>query len=313
MTERRALVHRFFLYLSPLLVAWWGVSFAGALALVVFALAWRWAISLSGIVSPEHTPELELQTISASHFVEKVRWCMDHVGLAYSETPAGGALGAFLTGRTVPCLKIRTGLVRSSIGNSPEILRYLWGRYCVSHAEQAAFLEPTRERLALEQAIDRCGVNLQVWVYYHILDDRKLTLHAWGCNSPPIPASQRWSLVLLFPLLRRMIRGSFSISDRRYGKAVEGIDALLADAEQRLADGRGSLLGGQVINFTDIAFAAVNGLWMQPAGYGGGKADDVRIDKARAPGRMRADIERWERLYPRAAAFVSTLYLQRNH
>ena len=119
---------------------------------------------------PEKTPQLVLATISASHFVEKVRWCMDRLGVDYVEQTSGGTLGAFFRGRTVPQLKARTGSVQSSIGNSAEILRYLWGRYAVDDPAAAAFLEPTTERIELEKRLDRHGVNLQVWIYYHLLN-----------------------------------------------------------------------------------------------------------------------------------------------
>ena len=37
---------------------------------------------------------------------------------------------------------------------------------------------------------------------------------------------------------------------------------VLGDAEVNLADGRNSLLGGESINYTDIAFASFSGLWL---------------------------------------------------
>ena len=162
MLVSRLLLHSSFLFLLPLIVAGFGISLPGAITLVALALLWRWAISLSMIATPEKTPELELETISASHYVEKVRWCMDRLGLDYVEKPAGGTLGAFFLGRTVPVLKFRTGAVRSSIGNSPEILRYLWGRYSPQSGERADFLQADPERLELEKKIDRCGADLQV-------------------------------------------------------------------------------------------------------------------------------------------------------
>ncbi|MEL7450197.1 MAG: hypothetical protein AAFN78_13365 [Pseudomonadota bacterium] len=308
MTESRSRIHLAALYVAPLVVAWWGWSMQGAAVLVLLLLAWRWAIALSTFAAPEHVPELELQAISASHFVEKVRWCMDRAGLAYIERQSGGTLGAFFTGRTVPSLKVRTGAVRSSIGNSPEILRFLWGRYAATHGDQAAFLEPTRERLALEERIDRRGVALQVWVYYHLLNDRQLTLQVWGRNNPNTPFWQRTLLALLFPLLRAMIRRSFRINDKHYASAVASVSTLLDDAEHWLEDGRQSLLGGSETNFTDVAFAAINGLWLQPAGYGAGKADATRIERDQLPAQMRADVERWERDYPRSTAFINRLY-----
>lgn len=308
MTGKRLLPHSLFLFLLPVIVAWWGLSVAGAVALVLFALLWRWAISLSAIAAPARVPELALETISASHFVEKVRWSMDRLGVDYVEQPAGGALGAFFLGRTVPRLKFRSGAVRSSIGNSPEILRYLWGRYAAERPAQAAFLEPTAERVEFESRIDRCGADLQVWVYFHILADRELTLHAWGANSPLIPAWQRLALKLLYPLLRQLIRKAFRITPRRHARAVEHLRALLGEVEALLEDGRQSILGGGEINYTDIAFAAIMGLWAMPLGYGAGKADAVKIDLGRCPGRMQEEVASWKRDYPRATRFIDRLY-----
>ena len=308
MMGNRLLLHSTFLFLLPLIVAGFGISLPGAIALVALALLWRWAISLSVIAAPAKTPELELETISASHYVEKVRWCMDRLGLDYLEKPVGGTLGAFFLGRTVPVLKFRTGAVRSSIGNSPEILRYLWGRYSPQAGERASFLQADPGRLELEKKIDRCGVDLQVWVYYHLLDEPELTLRVWGCQNPGIPAWQRWSLRLLYPLLRFLIRRAFKISTTHHARAIEHIDTLLAEVEALLEDGRKSILGGDVINYSDITFAAIMGLWLQPEAYGGGKADTVRIERTETPVAMRAEIERWSEQYPRATMFIERMY-----
>jgi glutathione S-transferase len=307
-TGKRLLLHSLFLFLLPVIVAWWGLSVVSAIALVLVALLWRWAISLSAIMAPARVPELELETISASHFVEKVRWCLDRLGVNYVEKPVGGTLGAFFLGRTVPVLKFRSGAVRSSIGNSPEILRYLWGRYEAECPGQAAFLRPTAERLDLESRIDRCGTDLQVWVYFHILDDRDLTLHAWGANNPAIPAWQRLVLKGLYPLLRLLILKAFRITPKHHAKAVEHLNALLGEVEARLEDGRQSILGGDEVNYTDIAFAAIMGLWAMPQGYGAGKADAVRIDIARCPERMQAEVAEWKKDYPRVTEFIERLY-----
>ena len=91
-------------------------------------------------------------------------------------------------------------------------------------------------------------------------------------------------------------------------KACHGIESLLADVDTRLADGRNSLLGGVVLNYTDFAFAAMSGLWLQPASYGGDQAEPVRLESARLPKEMRADVERWEGDYPHAVSWVERLY-----
>ena len=284
------------------------MSTLGAVTLVAFLLLWRWLIVMSGLVVPEKTPELVLETISASHFVEKVRWSMDRLGIDYTEKPVAGTLGAFYRGRTVPQLKMRTGAVRSVIGNSSEILRYLWGRYGHTNRQAAAFLEPTDERVELEQKIDRHGANLQVWIYYRILSDRELALHAWGVDNPEIPFWQRQLLRVIFPLQAFLIRRAFSISDEKFARAVAHIEDFLADMNQRLGDNRVSILGGEVRNYTDIAFAAMTGIWLMPAGFGGGKAETVRVERDRVPEPMRMDIDSWEAAYPRVAGFVNEMY-----
>ncbi len=307
MTRRRLFVHSVFLLLLPVVVAAFGITVPGSIALVVLMLVWRWAISISGLVVPERTPALVLDTIGVSHFAEKVRWCMDRLDLDYTESKAVGTVLVWLTGRTVPRLRFRTGAVESSIGNSTEILRYLWGRYGIDN-EQAVFLEPTPERLALEKDLDRYGRSQQVWIYYHLPSNRELMLKAWGADDPAAPRWQRLFAKACYPLLTFLIRRSFRVNQAHYEKSVQRIEALLEGIDMRLADGRRSILGGDAINYTDIAFAAMSGAWLQPEGYGGGKADSERIDRASTPDGMRRDIERWIEDYPKAVAFIQNLY-----
>ena len=308
MPDRQVVIHTAFLLLLPVIVAAFGMSVTAALLLVVVALAWRWAIVLAGLARPATGPELALETISASHFVEKVRWCMDRLGLDYREEPWGGTLGAFYVGRTVPRLKIRTGAVCSHIGNSPEILRYLWGAYSATHGDGARFLEPTAERLELEERFDRYGRNLQVWVYYHLLGDSELCKHVWGRNNPATPAWQRLLVGALYPVQAFLISKTFRTTYEHYKKSCAHIEALLAEMDERLADGRHSILGDRETNYTDIAFAAMSGLWLMPEEYGAGAAAGVRVEQERLPQAMRDDIDRWVDEYPLAVAFVLRLY-----
>ena len=308
MTSKRLLLHTAFLFLLPLVVAMFGLSVGAAIGLVLLMLLWRWLISLSTFVVPEKVPALVLDSISGSHFVEKVRWNLDRTGIDYVENASGATLGAFFLGRTVPRLKIRTGAVRSQIGNSPEILRYLWGAYSGAKEAKVEHLRPTADRLALEKRFDRYGVNLQVWIYGHILEDREVTLHLWGANSPAIAVWQRTLLRWLFPLLAFLIRRSFRITPENSAKAGEHIEALLKEMDATLADGRASILGGGDINFTDVAFAAMTGLWLQPDWYGGGKANDVLLERERLPDAMHADINKWCAENPRVVAWVERLY-----
>ena len=308
MTRRRRRYLALFFVLAPLIVAGFDLGVPAALLLVLVMLAAGWLIVLSGLVAPEKGAAIELDTIPPSHFVEKVRWALDRLGVEYTEKPAGGTLGAFFTGRTVPRLRVRTGAVESVIGNSPEILRYLWGAYGTDRGGRAAFLAPTGERLDFERDLDRYARNLQVWIYGHILADRELTLHAWGADSGAVPAWQRLALRVLYPLLAQLVRRAFRLDPRQHARAVVRIEELLGRVETRLADGRKSVLGGNEINYTDLAFAAFCGLWMQPPNFAAGKADECRIERERMPGGMRADVERWREDFPKATAFVDALY-----
>lgn len=308
MPDKRILIHTAFVLLLPLIVAAFGLSLWSALLLVLIALVWRWVIVLLGIVIPAPTPQLVLETISASHYVEKVRWCMDRLGLEYTERPWGGTLGAFYRGRTVPRLIFRTGLVHSQIGNSAEILRFLWGAYSAIVGDVANFLEPTAERLELERRIDRYGRNLQVWVYYHVLGEPQLCKHLWGIDDPATPWWQRKLIGPLFPLQAFMISKTFRTDEQHYKQSCHHIEGLLEDLDMRLADGRSSILGGDEINYTDLAFAAISGLWLQPEEYGGGAG--IRVARDRLPQAMRDDIERWIEDYPSATTFITRLYAE---
>ena len=310
MIGNRLLVHGVFMALAPVIVAWFDFSVPAAVLLVLLLLLWRWAVVLSGFAMPAKTPELVLSVISISHFVEKVRWCMDRLGLDYVEQTAGGTLGAFFLGRTVPQLKIRTGAVQSSLGNSAEILRYLWGRYEADNPEAAAFLRPTRERLDLEARLDKYGASLQVWIYYHLLDDRELTLRAWGAYSTATPYWQRIALHILFPLQRWLIRRSFGITDTHYQQSVERIEDLLGEINGWLEDERASLLGTGEFNYTDISFGALSSAWLMPQGFGGGKAEAVRIEREAASDNLRRDIEAWCADFPRVVSFVERAYAE---
>ena len=86
---------------------------------------------------------------------------------------------------------------------------------------------------------------------------------------------------------------------------------MLAETEEKLADGRSSILGGDEINFTDIAFASIMGLWLQPKAYGAGKDETVRLERSRLPEQMLRDMEDWSDRYPLSTAFMERLYAER--
>ena len=301
-------IHSLFLLLLPLIVAVFGLGFGTALLLVFALLLWRWGLSLQAILPSRAGPELCLETIGGSHFVEKVRWSMDRLGVEYEERQNAGVLGAFFVGRTVPKLHVRTGMVISAIGNSSDILRYLWGRYATEYGERAAFLAPTAEALELEKQLDIYGRYMQQWIYHHILPHRSLTLHAWGCDDPSLPAWQRGIVRLGFPLLRTLMRRAFRLGAATHDKTLARAGDFLQVIEERLEDGRTTLLGGPEISFVDITFASLSGLWIFPDNYGGGKADRVTPHGFEVPAQMQAEVDAWRQCFPQVVALVERLY-----
>lgn len=308
MRSTHRLIHALFVLALPIIVAAWGWSVTTACLAVLLGLLWRQFITLASLLKPAKAPELELDTILPSHFVEKVRWCMDRLGVPYTERPAAAVIGALFTGRTVPRLRVRTGRVQSVIGESSAILRFLWGRYAAPMGSAARFLEPTEERLALEQQIDQYGRYQQVWIYYHLLSEPALCRHVWGRNSAEIAFWQRWLLEVLFPVLRVFIRRAFNPNEAHYRKIMGRTDRFLEEIETRLGDGRRHLLGGAEPDYVDLSLAAMSSLWVQPAEFAGGRAASVRTPLAQLPDGIRTDINRWRMKFPVTTEYIERLY-----
>jgi glutathione S-transferase len=295
----------------PVVVTLVGLHPAVAAALVGLILLWRWVLTMGGLVARRSGPDLVLETIPASHFVEKVRWALDRLGLDFREQPDIGTVGVLFLGRTVPRLQVRTGAVTSAIGNSSDILRYLWGRYSAERPAEAAFLEPTPEAVELERRLDKYGAHLQRWIYARVLAHRRVCIYLWGGSDPAVPRWQRIAIRVLFPLQRAFLRRVFHIRPSSLAKSVAEIEEVLGWVEERLADGRQTLLGGGQTSFVDLTFASLSGIWVLPTGYGGGRAEAVIPIREQIPAAMVADMDSWRERFPAATAFVERLYADR--
>jgi len=295
-----------FVLLLPLGVAAFDLSLFTALLLVLFALLWQW-LNLLRFDKAHEPADIVLESIGASHFVEKVRWCMDVLGIDYTEEVHGGTLGAFYRGRTVPLLRFRTGWVTSRIGNSAEILRYLWGSRPADGTATAAFLEPLPERIELEERLDRYGRNLQVWLYWHVLDHRELVLEAWGADDSRVPALERRLLRILYPLQRFLMRRSFRLTQANFEKSRAHIERMLAEVDAAVSEHPQSILGDPEPNYTDYTFAALSSLWVLPPNLAGRQVGPI-LEPERLPASMRDDLAAFGRRYPAALEFAERLY-----
>ena len=301
-------LHQLGLYALPPLVAWlaWGpaAALAASATMALAGMALRLRAMRAAAAQPD-AARLRLHSISFSHYVEKVRWCMDRLGLDYEEVPNAGILGVLLTGRTVPSLEVPPGLTR--IGDSPRILRYLWGEYCGRLPEERTrFLEPTAAALDLEQKLDRrLGNDVRVWAYSRIFRRRDLTLRSWGIEEPGIPAWQRTLLWTFTPLLRSAVRQMLGVTPSRAVKALERTRQTFDEVDALLADGRRYLLGDS-LSFADITFASLAALAVLPPEYAGRSLEGRRLVVEDLDPDWRAEVEAFRRRP--AGRFVLRLY-----
>lgn len=301
-------LHFALLYVLPAVTAYagWGVgaAIAATVAVALLGLAIRLFVSLRAVRRPP--ARLRLHTITYSHYSEKVRWCLDRLGVDYEEVPNVGILGVLLTGRTVPWLEVPPG--RSQVSDSPRILRYLWGEYAGKlPGERTWFLEPTPAALDLETQFDRrLGNDIRVWVYPHIWRDRMLTLRSWGIEEPAIPAWQRALLAAASPLLRLAVRRTLGITPARSQRALERTHEAFDAVDRLLADGR-PYLTGATLTFADLTFASLGALAVLPPEYPGGtlRGRRMTLEDVRDPA-WRAEIERF-RARP-SGQFILAMY-----
>lgn len=262
-------IHTLALYLLPPLVAWLGLGPLAAVVVSAVAVLVGMALRFPDVLDQDTADRIELHTITYSHYVEKVRWCLDATGLPYKEVPSIGILGLLLTGRTVPLLELPAS--RTSIGDSPKILRFLWGAYSASlPPERSRFLEPTAEGLELEAKFDRVlGVHVRVWAYWHLFQNKALTLRMWGMYEDSVPTWQRRLLPVLQPLLAKMVQRVLGVTAVGAERSLAITRQAFAEVDAMLADGRRYLLGGSEKTFVDITFASLAALAIFPPGYGG--------------------------------------------
>jgi len=291
----------------PTVVALAGLGVAATIGATLAVVAGGMVARARQFLSPPDPSRLELHTITYSHYVEKVRWCLDRTGVAYSEIPSIGILGALLTGRTVPLLIVPAA--RTSIGDSHEILRYQWGRYAAERPERCRFLAPTAEAIALERHFDiDLGINVRLWSYWHLLGHPDLTLMMWGVEEPAIPQWQRRLLPMARPVLAAMLGRMIGVSDARAANGLEATRKVFDEVDAMLADGRRYLLGGDELTFVDITFASLAALIVFPDGYGGNAVSLRQLPVDRLPPEWRREVDAL-RATP-AGQFVMRLYAE---
>lgn len=222
----------------------------------------------------DKNPELVLETIGASHFVEATRWAMDRLQVPYTEHECIGVLGILLTSRRVPRLHLTSS--RTEISDSYNIFRFLYGRY--QHlGEIASFLEPVKEEdRELEEAVRRFGYHVRRWAYHAALvasgkQKHDIALRIWGAYQPNIPQWQRALLRMVEPLLIRAVILLVKVNDKSRQRSLQIMEESFDLIDARLRDGRRYLLGTESLTYVDIMWASYCGLLFFPPNYSGGQ------------------------------------------
>lgn len=232
---------------------------AGSIASVIF-----------GIKTRKEDSRIILNTLPISHYVEKVRWCLDKSGLKYEEEKDIGIFWVMITGRTVPNLKLPGKSI--SISNSSDILRYLYGHIKGQDEKKANFLEPTPESVQLEEKLDQLGSHLRTWLYFQFLvncqNSDELALKTWGLHEYAIPPWQRVLLKVVLPILKKFLITVLKIDK---GHAIEDLkkaELMIEEMDKVLAKNQ-FLMGGDEPTYVDFAYAALIGIVVFPDQYGG--------------------------------------------
>ena len=132
---------------------------------------------------------------------------------------------------------------------------------------------------------------MRVWSYWHLLEDKELTLLFWGANEAEIPRWQRALLRPLRPVLAALLARMLGVSDRSAAAGLAKTRAVFAEVEAMLADGRRYLLGGEEPSFVDFTFASLAALAVFPDGYGGRGASIRRAPLEAMSPMWRSEVE----------------------
>jgi hypothetical protein len=244
-------------------------------------------------------------------WLQYVRWTLEVLPEPYEEVESVGILGLLLFGRFVPVLHIPK--YKTAIGNSRDIVRYLYGRYALE--DRAAFLKPAGgEAAVLEAQIERLGTCARQWLMYYnfVLSGdkgRDFTLRTWGLHQKRVQLWQRLALRALFPALKRVVATFLKADESGYCRSKAEIDKTFDAVDKLLADGRRYLLNTPEKTYLDIYLACMAAPALRPPEYSGGRLEpESRVGLEELHPIAREEVENW-RKRP-AGQFALRLYAE---
>ena len=204
-----------------------------------------------------------LVTIPYSHYCEKARWALERGKATFVEEMHAplfawrGALGAGGR-RTVPVLVTDDGV----ISESTDVLRWVDAH---GRPPEPYFPPDLPEVESLVSTFDRrFGPATRRVAYFHVLRSDRAYVNE--VLTKDVPAWEARALRTLGPVIPRMIRVGLKIDEAGVVRSKAAIEEVLAAVNERLADGRRTLLG-EAFTAADLTFAALAAPVVLPPTY----------------------------------------------
>jgi len=207
-----------------------------------------------------------LITIPISHFCEKARWALERCEIPYTERAHLQVLHRFAVrraggGTTAPVLRWG-GQV---LPDSADILEAVSAQAPPERRLYPEDPEAAADARAMERDFDqRLGPESRRWMYYE-LRGRGDIAREYGCTG--VPAWQRRSLPLVYPLAARIIDRFLDVTPETAERAEAAVRATFDEVADRLADGRPYLCGDS-FSAADLTFSALAAAVLMPPEYG---------------------------------------------
>ena len=152
------------LYFLPLLISYCKIGVISTIFIIFLWSVFNLYLKHKKLKS-KPKQNLKLVSILISHYSEKVRWCLEFCNIDFEEEFDSAIFGMLFFNRSIPTLY--NPLKRVKIGNSSDILRYIYGSYCGQNEKVLKLLKPTKENLKMEALFDeKLGRAIQRIFYF---------------------------------------------------------------------------------------------------------------------------------------------------
>ncbi|OQW75593.1 MAG: hypothetical protein BVN35_08035 [Proteobacteria bacterium ST_bin11] len=226
-----------------------------------------------------------LLTIPVSHISELVRWMLDYGGVPYREEGSVPMLhlpAFLLAGADAKAMPV---LITSeaTLCTMRESLQYIDARLPAElrlyPCDEEGMAE-TERLLAL--LVDKLGLATRNYGYAMLLPHIETVLSFW---QQRVPNWQKWLAERAYPALAKAMEKSLPADPGQVEPCKQQIEAIFAELDALLADGRAYLLGTQP-SIADYCLAALSAPVLLPAQFGG-----VQPSKEALPAAYQAFVE----------------------